>query len=36
LEHIEPAELVARMREQEGEVLRLLGEIEGLVGKVAA
>jgi type I restriction enzyme M protein len=31
LEHIAPAELVARMRQHEGEVMRLLGEIEMLV-----
>ena len=36
LEHIAPPELVARMREHESEVLRLLGEIEALVSKVAA
>ncbi|MGF6812205.1 type I restriction enzyme M protein [Paraburkholderia sp. Clong3] len=36
LEHIAPAELVARMRGHEGEVLRLLGELEALVGEVAA
>ncbi|MDR2241131.1 MAG: SAM-dependent methyltransferase, partial [Zoogloeaceae bacterium] len=34
LEHIAPMELVARMRQHENEVMRLLGEIEALVGKV--
>lgn len=36
LEHADPAELVARMRGHEGEVIRLIGEIEALVGEVAA
>ncbi|CAH2900323.1 MAG: Type I restriction-modification system, DNA-methyltransferase subunit M (EC [uncultured Paraburkholderia sp.] len=36
LKHIAPAELVSRMRKHEGEVLRLLGQIEALVGEVAA
>lgn len=36
LEHVEPAELVARMRGHETEVQKLLGEIEKLVGEVAA
>ena len=36
LEHVEPAQLVARMRAHEGEVMRLLDEIEKLVGEVAA
>lgn len=34
LEHADPKELVASMRMREGEVLRLLGEIEKLVGEV--
>ena len=36
LEHAAPEELVARMRSHEADVLRLLGEIEMLVSKVAA
>lgn len=36
LEHVEPAELVVRMRGHELEVHRLLGEIEKLVGGVTA
>lgn len=36
LEHAPPEILVARMREHEGEVLRLLGEIEMLVAEVSA
>lgn len=36
MEHAAPEELVTRMRSHEAEVLRLLGEIETLVGKVAA
>ncbi|MFT3790486.1 MAG: class I SAM-dependent DNA methyltransferase [Rudaea sp.] len=36
LEHAAPAELVARMRAHEGEALRLIAEIEKLVGEVAA
>ena len=36
LEHIAPEVLVTRMREHEGEVLRLLGEIETLVTEVSA
>ncbi|AOI56110.1 SAM-dependent methyltransferase [Burkholderia diffusa] len=35
-EHVAPSELVTRMRQHEGEVLRLLGEIEELISKVAA
>ncbi len=35
LEHAAPAELVARMRAHEGETMRLIGEIEKLVGEVA-
>lgn len=34
LEHVAPAELVARMRGHEEEVMRLLGEIDALVGEV--
>ena len=36
LEHVAPAELVARMRGHEAEVVRLLGEIESLVSEAAA
>lgn len=36
LEHVAPAELVARMRDHHGEVQKLLGEIEALVGEVGA
>jgi len=36
LEHADPAGLVARMRGHEEEVIRLLGEIEALVGEVTA
>lgn len=36
LEHVDPAELVARMRGHEAEVRKLLGEIEKLVGEVEA
>jgi type I restriction enzyme M protein len=36
LEHVEPAELVARMRGHESEVQKLLDEIETLVGEVVA
>jgi type I restriction enzyme M protein len=36
LEHAAPAELVARMREHDGEALRLIAEIEKLVGEVVA
>lgn len=36
LEHAEPADLVARMRGHEREVVRLIGEIEALVGEVVA
>lgn len=36
VEHIAPVELVARMRSNEAEVMRMLGEIETLVGKVVA
>lgn len=36
LEHAAPAELIARMRGHEIDVMRLLGEIEALVGEVAA
>lgn len=35
VEHVPPAELVARMRGHESEVQKLLGEIEKLVGEVA-
>ena len=36
LEYVAPEELIARMRSHEADVLCLLGEIETLVGKVAA
>ena len=36
VEHVPPAELVARMRVHEGEVQNLLREIEALVGEVGA
>jgi type I restriction enzyme M protein len=36
LEHVPPAELVARMRGNEAEVQKLLGEIEALVNEVRA
>jgi type I restriction enzyme M protein len=36
IEHVAPEVLVARMREHEGEVLRLLGEIEVLVAEVSS
>jgi type I restriction enzyme M protein len=35
LEHADPRELIASMRGHEAEVMRLLGEIEALVGEVA-
>ncbi|MDR2209715.1 MAG: hypothetical protein LBE22_12340 [Azoarcus sp.] len=35
LEHADPKELIASMRSHEGEVMRLLGEIEALVAEVA-
>lgn len=34
LEHADPRDLIASMRSHEGEVMRLLGEIEALVGAV--
>jgi type I restriction enzyme M protein len=36
LEHADPKKLIASMRGHEGEVMRLLGEIEALVGAVGA
>jgi type I restriction enzyme M protein len=36
LEHADPKDLVASMRSHEAEVMRLLGEIEKLVGEVKA
>jgi type I restriction enzyme M protein len=36
LEHADPKDLIASMRSHEAEVMRLLGEIEALVGEVSA